>query len=143
MSVHYLPKNYHNVIPYLFVSDAEKLLDFIKHTFDGIEIERMQAPDGSIPHAEIKVGDSIIMMGEARGEFKPIPSSLYVYVPNTDETFKRAIDAGATSIMEPADQFYGDRSAGVSDPFGNFWWIGTHIEDVSQDEVMRRAKEKY
>jgi uncharacterized glyoxalase superfamily protein PhnB len=143
MPVHYLPKDCHNVIPYLLVSDAGKLLDFIKHTFDGIEIERMQTPDGSIPHAEIKIGDSIIMMGEARGDFKPLPSSLYVYVQNIDETYKRALNAGATSVMEPADQFYGDRSAGVSDPWGNFWWLGTHIEDVSQEEIARRAAEQY
>ena len=143
MPVHYLPKGYHNVIPYLHVTDAVKLIDFMKQTFDAIEIERMQTPDGAISHAEVKIGDSVIMMGEARGDFKPLPASLYVYVPNTDETYKRALQSGATSIMEPTDQFYGDRSAGVTDPFGNFWWIGTHIEDVSLEEIKRRAAEKF
>ena len=91
-------------------------------------------------HAEVKLGDSFIMMGEPMGEFKAMPASLYLYVPDTDATYARVIKAGGTSIMEPADQFYGDRNAGVKDTSGNHWWIGTHIEDVSPDELSKRAE---
>lgn len=90
-------------------------------------------------HAEVKIGDSVIMMGEPMGDFKPMPGSIYLYVKDTDATYRKAIQAGAVSIMEPADQFYGDRSAGVKDPLGNFWWIATHIEDVPPEELARRA----
>ncbi len=91
-------------------------------------------------HAQVKIGDSFVMMGEPMGEFQPMPASIYLYVEDTDATYQRALEAGATSIMEPADQFYGDRNAGVKDPFGNLWWIGTHIEDVSPEEIEKRAK---
>jgi len=93
-------------------------------------------------HAEVMVGDSPIMLGEPMGQFQPMPASIYVYVPDTDACYQRAIKAGAASLMEPADQFYGDRNAGVRDPAGNVWWIGTHIEDVAPEEIARRAAER-
>jgi uncharacterized glyoxalase superfamily protein PhnB len=80
------------------------------------------------------------MLGEATGQWKPRPSTLYLYVHDTDATYRRALEAGATSLMEPANQFYGDRNAGVQDPSGNFWWIATHVEDVSAEEMKRRAE---
>ncbi len=88
----------------------------------------------------MKIGDSIIMMGEAAGQWKPLPSMLYVYVPDTDATYQRALQAGGRTLREPRDEFYGDRTAGVEDPCGNQWWIGTHIEDVAPEEMQRRAQ---
>jgi uncharacterized glyoxalase superfamily protein PhnB len=142
MGVNPVPDRYHTVTPYLVCKGLPKLLDFLATAFDAVEVERALDGDGRVMHAETKIGDSIIMMGEAKEEFPPVMTSLYLYVPNTDATYKRALDAGATSIMEPADQFYGDRNAGVIDPSGNRWWIATHIEDVSPEELARRARER-
>jgi uncharacterized glyoxalase superfamily protein PhnB len=91
-------------------------------------------------HAEVTIGDSVIMMGEPMGEFKPMPCMIYVYVEDTDAVYKQALKAGATSVMEPADQFYGDRNAGVKDMAGNLWWIATHVEDVAPEELEKRAQ---
>ncbi len=135
-----IPDGYHTVTPYLVVPGVAKLIDFLKQAFGAEEIERMQQEDGTIMHAEVRIGDSMIMMGESAGEHKPMLGSLYVYVDDTDSAYRRSLQAGATSIMEPADQFYGDRNAGVKDPVGNQWWIATHKEDVSPDELRKRAK---
>jgi uncharacterized glyoxalase superfamily protein PhnB len=140
MAVTPIPAGFHTVTPYLVVQGAAKLIDFLKQAFDAKEIMRMPLPDGTIMHAEVKIGDSIVMMGDARGEMKPMPAAIYLYVNDADATYQRALRAGATSTMEPADQFYGDRNAGVKDPVGNQWWIGTHIEDVPPDELARRAE---
>lgn len=110
----------------------------MKDAFDATESERMDAPDGKIMHAQATIGDSIIMLTDGSGRFEPTPASLYLYVHNVDATYQRALHAGATSLMEPMNQFYGDRSCGVKDPCGNFWWIATHIEDVSPEELKRR-----
>src|SRR5438093_11946879 len=115
MAVKPIPDCYHTVTPYITVSGASKLIDFLKQTFDAKEVHVMKTPDGRISHAEIKIGDSVVMLGEASDAWKASPSSLYVYVSDTDATYKRALKAGATSIMEPADQFYGDRNGGVKD----------------------------
>jgi len=140
MAVKPIPEGYHTVTPYLVVQGAANLIDFLKHAFDAKEIERMARPDGLVTHAEVKIGDSIVMMGEASGEKKPTTSMLYLYVNDTDAVYKRALQAGATSVMEPADQFYGDRNAGVKDPAGNRWWIATHKEDVPPEEMAKRAR---
>jgi PhnB protein len=140
MAVTPIPEGYHTVTPYLVVQGVAKLIDFLKRAFDAQELMRMPRPDGTILHAEVKIGDSIVMMGEATGEHKPMPGSIYLYVADTDATYKRALQAGASSTMEPADQFYGDRNAGVVDPVGNHWWIATHIEDVPPEELARRAE---
>lgn len=137
MSVKPIPEGFHSVSPYILVKDGAKLIDFLKSAFDAEQIERLESPDGRVKHAQVKIGDSMVMLGEPQGE--AMPASLYLYVPDCDATYASAIGAGATSIMEPADQFYGDRGAGVTDPCGNIWWIGTHIEDVSPDELQRRA----
>jgi uncharacterized glyoxalase superfamily protein PhnB len=134
-----IPEGYHSVTPYLIVEGASRLIDFMKQAFGAHEIERMAMPDGTIRHAEVKVGDSMIMMGEAGGEWKAMPFSLYLYVDDADAVYRRALQAGATSLMEPADQFYGDRNAGVKDPSGNLWWIATHKEDVAPEELKKRA----
>jgi uncharacterized glyoxalase superfamily protein PhnB len=134
-----IPDGYHTVTPYLTVEDAAKLLDFIKQAFGATAPEVLRDENGNIRHAEAQIGDSRVMVGQARGEWKPRPATLYLYVEDTDEMYKRAIDAGAKSLMEPADQFYGDRNAGVEDSQGNWWWIATHVEDVAPEEMERRA----
>lgn len=139
MAVQAIPNGYHTITPYLVVQGADKLIDFVKQAFAAQEIERMVRPDGRIGHAEVKIGDSIVMMSEAGGEWKPTPGALYLYVPDADATYHRALQAGATSTMEPRDQFYGDRSAGVIDPTGTQWWIATHKEDLTPEELARRA----
>ena len=140
MAVKPIPDGYHSVTPYLVVQGVAKLIDFLKQAFDAKEIERMAGPDGSVMHGEVRTGDSVVMMGEAWGESKPIAAALYLYVNDTDVTYRRALQAGATPLREPADQFYGDRSGGVKDPAGNQWWIATRKEDVSPEELARRAE---
>jgi PhnB protein len=132
-------EGYQSVIPYLIVDGAAGLLDFVKRAFDAVEGERMSRDDGSIGHAEVRIGDSLVMISDGRDPWKPMAAALYLYVPDTDATYQSAIDAGATSLMEPADQFYGDRNAGVKDAWGNIWWIGTHVEDMPREELERRA----
>jgi PhnB protein len=133
-----IPQGFHTVTPYLVVSDAAKLMDFLRRAFGATERFRMPGPDGSVAHAEMQVGDSIIMLGQPQGEDRTMRSMLYLYVPDVDATFKKALSAGAISVREPADQFYGDRNSAVKDPGGNEWWIATHKEDVSPQEMERR-----
>jgi len=135
-----IPDGYHTITPYLTVMGVAKLIEFIKQAFDATVMECMMRADGTVQHAQAKIGDSIIMMGEAQGEWQPRPSTLYLYVSDVDATYRRAIQAGATSLREPANHFYGDRSGGVQDTSGNQWWIATHIEDVSREEMARRAQ---
>jgi uncharacterized glyoxalase superfamily protein PhnB len=101
--------------------------------------EPTKRPDGSIMHATLKIGDSMLMVSDASEHAKASPVMLYLYVPNADAAYQRALKAGATSVMEPADQFYGDRSGGVRDAAGNQWFFGTHIEDVSPTELQKRG----
>jgi PhnB protein len=140
MAVKPIPEGYHSVTPYLVVPGASKLIDFLKQAFEAEETERVASPDGTIMHAEVRICDSIIMMGDAMGEFNPMPGMIYLYVNDTDATYQRALRAGATSMREPKNQFYGNREAGVKDELGNIWWIATHIEDVSPEELKRRAE---
>ena len=139
MATQHIPAGYHSVTPYLVVENAKQLIEFLEHAFGAEVTELMARADGSIGHAEVRIGDSVIMLSDARDQWKPLQSAVYLYVPDTDVVYRRALEAGATSVMEPADQFYGDRNAGVQDSAGNFWWIGTHQEDVSREELERRA----
>jgi len=139
-SISYIPAGYHTVTPYLTVKGVAGLIDFLKTTFDATEKEVLRRADGSIHHAEMQIGDSVVMMGEASGEWQPTGASLYVYVPYTDATYQRALAAGATSLREPVDQFYGDRSGGVKDAWGISWWLATHKKDVSTAEMEKRLK---
>ena len=141
MSVNPVPAGYHTVTPFMVVPDVEAHLAFIKNAFGADVTECLKSEDGAILHAEARIGDSMVMFSPGKGDYKPSPCSLYLYVPDTDAAYAKALEAGATSVMEPADQFYGDRNAGVIDAAGNYWWIGTHIEDVSPDEMERRARE--
>lgn len=141
-SVKPIPEGYHTVTPYLVVQGVARLLGFLEDAF-GAEVRyRMDRPDGSVGHAEVQIGDSRVMLGEASGEWTPRPATLYLYVEDCDALYRRAIAAGASSLKEPADQFYGDRHGGVVDPAGNQWWVATHIEDVSAEEIARREAEK-
>jgi uncharacterized glyoxalase superfamily protein PhnB len=139
MSVNPIPQGYHTVTPYLVVSNVSKLIDFLKPAFGAEEMERQFRPDGSIAHAQVRIGDSIVMMGEPMNDGKLMPAMLHLYVLEVDNWYKRAIDAGGLSLREPEDQFYGDRTCGIEDPAGNQWYISTHIEDVSPEEIAIRA----
>ncbi|MBI3724357.1 VOC family protein [bacterium] len=133
-----IPDGFHSVTPYLVIRGVPKLIDFLKHAFGAKDMGRHERPDKSVMHAQVRIGDSMVMMGEPQGDVAPKPAMLYLYVEDTDATYRRAIEAGGTSLMEPADQFYGDRNAGVKDSFGNQWWIATHKEDVSHAEMLKR-----
>jgi PhnB protein len=134
-----IPEGYHTVTSYLVVPGVGKLIDFAKQAFGATEVHLSKRPDGTVQHAEIKIGDSIVMMGEGAGT-KNFPGMLHLYVEDVDAVYRLAIQAGAKSLREPADQPYGDRMAGVEDAFGNQWWIATHIEDVMSEEMQQRAK---
>ena len=136
-----IPNGYHSVTPYLINDNASRLIEFLKLAFDAEETNRLSGPDGRVMHAELRIGDSMVMVSDASGEWKPMPASLAVYVENVDATYKRALDVGALSLREPTDQFYGDRSAGVKDLAGNHWWIATHLEDVPPEELRLRAEQ--
>ncbi len=110
---------------------AEPLIQFLKLAFQAQELGRAASPDGVIHHVTMKIGDSCVEMGEAQGPYRPMRSMFYLYVPDCDAIYRRALAAGATSISAPKDQDYGDRSAGVKDVFGNQWYIATHIKDVT------------
>jgi len=135
-----VPEGRHTVIPYIVVPGVAKLIDFAKQAFGATEVYVSKLPDGSVMHAEIKIGDSIIMMGEGGATFKTFLAMLHLYMDDVDAVYQRAIQAGGKSLREPTDQFYGDRSGAVEDAFGNQWWIATHIEDVTPEEMERRMK---
>jgi uncharacterized glyoxalase superfamily protein PhnB len=137
-SVQPIPEGFHSITPYLVVEGIPKLIDFLKQAFDAHETFRLMRPDGVVMHTEVKIGDSIVMMGTPMEAGKVKPCSLYLHVEDVDAVYQRAIQAGGTSVREPANQFYGDRAAGVTDPCGNYWGIGTHIEDVSHEEMEKR-----
>lgn len=134
-----IPKNYHTVTPYLLVKGGAAFLKFMEKAFDAKIVDLMPGPKKTVMHASFKIGDSMVMMGEAHGKWKPLPTMIYLYVKNADASYKQALRAGAKSIMEPANQFWGDRHGGVKDAWGNQWWISTHIEDVSPAEIKKRG----
>ena len=140
MAVKPVPDGFHTVTPYLTVSDANGLLDFIKGAFDAKEFHVMRRPDGSVGHADLMIGDSHVMLGQANVEWSSMPGQLYLYVPDCDASFRQAVAAGATSVQEPKTQFYGDRHGCVKDLCGNLWWLATHVEDVSNEEMEKRMK---
>jgi uncharacterized glyoxalase superfamily protein PhnB len=143
MAVKPIPEGYHSVTPYLLVDDAQGLIEFVKSVFGAEETLRMPAPGGKVGHAEVRIGDSLVMLADAAASEtgKPFPAMVMVYVEDTDKTYRRALEAGAASLREPADQFYGDRSSAVRDRFGNDWWIHTHVEDVPPEEMAKRAEQ--
>lgn len=136
-----IPEGYHTVTPYLIVPDATAMLSFMERAFGAEVLSRHQDPDGRVMHAEARIGDSRVMLGESSGEWAPTRSMLHLYVEDVDAWFRRAVEAGARSAREPRDEFYGDRSGGVEDPWGNQWWMATHVEDVDAEELARRSAE--
>jgi len=143
-----IPDGYHSVTPYLIIKGAADAIDFYKKAFGAVELMRMPSPDGRIGHAEIKIGDSAIMLADEYPEmgYRSPQSlggaavSLMVYVERVDEVFKRAVAAGAKELQAVKDQFYGDRSGTLQDPYGHTWTIATHVEDIQPDEMRRRAE---
>lgn len=140
MAVKPIPEGYSAVIPYLIVKDADKLLRFVTGTFNARIHEEHRMSDGIVMHADVLIGDSHVMMGQASDKWRERLGSVLVYVPDADATYKAALAAGGTSVQELTTHFYGDRSGGVEDPCGVTWWISTHVEDVSPDEMERRMK---
>jgi len=141
MSVNSIPQGYHTITPYFSVRDAHGLVDFLKRAFDAV-VEIHTMPDGSVLNAQVQVGDSMILVGQAPKDQpadRLMPAMLYMYVENADLVYRKAIAAGGESIREPADQFYGDRVGAVRDLAGNQWWIATHKEEMSSEEMTRRA----
>jgi PhnB protein len=126
----YIPEGLFNVNPYLHPRRAEPLISFLKQAFGAEEIAKYASPEGAILHAQVRIGDSVLEMGEAQGPYQPMASMFYMYVPDVDTMYRQALAAGATSISPPTDQSYGDRSAGVKDAFGHTWYIATHVRDV-------------
>jgi PhnB protein len=148
MAVKKIPEGHNSVSPYLIVNGAERALEFYKRAFGAVELFRHRAPDGKIGHAEVRIGDTVVMIADefpdfdAHGpaKFGGSPVSLHVYVDDVDAVGAQATAAGATIKRPIADQFYGDRLGTLEDPFGHTWHISTHIEDVPMDELDRRAK---
>jgi PhnB protein len=133
-----VPDGYHTVTPFLNVKGLGKLIDFLKAAFGAEELMRMPGPDGAVIHAEVNIGNSRLMLGEIMQANTPSASYFYLYVGDADGAYKRAIVAGAKSISEPADQFWGDRMGTVTDPFGNTWSLATHQEDPTPEEMAKR-----
>jgi uncharacterized glyoxalase superfamily protein PhnB len=131
-----IPEGFHTLTAYLLVADAEKEIEFARAAFNAREMHVSKLPDGSIMHATLKIGTSMLMLGQVQGDMKPVHSMLYMYVENVDAAHRKAVAGGGKSLQEPADQFWGDRAGAVSSPNGINWWIGTHIADVSEDELQ-------
>jgi PhnB protein len=142
-----IPKGHHSVTPSIMVAGAARAIDFYKKALGAEELSRFPGPDGSIMHAEIRIGDSPIMLGDEMPEqgakgpkaYGGTPVSLFVYLDNVDAAWKRAIDAGGKQIMPLADQFWGDRAGCFEDPFGHKWWLAQHIKDMTPDELRQAA----
>jgi PhnB protein len=144
--ISHIPKGYHSATPYLLVRGAAEAIEFYKNAFGAVEIMRMPAPGGKIGHAEIKIGDSHIMLADENPEMGYIgpqqlggtPVSILIYVEDVDRTFTEALAGGATQQRPLENKFYGDRMGTLIDPFGHQWHVATHVEDVSEDEMRRR-----
>jgi len=143
-----IPENYHRVTPYLVVDGAAKAIDYYTRVFGATEIMRMPAPGNRIGHAELRFGDTIVMLADTNPEMgykspKTLggsPISLLLYVENVDSTVDHAVKNGGRLVRKVEDQFYGDRTGGVEDPFGHHWYVATHVEDVSPEEMKRRME---
>jgi len=140
MATPYRPSGFSDITPYLIVEDADRVIDFIKQAFAAEEVLCMRSEEnGRVTHAAYKIGDSMLEMASSRAEWKPLAAGLHVYVRDVDACYQRAIAAGGTSLYEPADMYYGERSGGVADPCGNQWYIATSKEDLSLEEIEKRA----
>ena len=150
MAVKHIPEGYHAVTPYLFVQGAANALDFYKRAFGAVELLRFEGPNETIGHAEIRIGDSPVMLADEVPEmgarsprtYGGSPVGLMIYVEDVDKTVPQAIAAGGKELRPLADQFYGDRSGTLTDPYGHIWTVATHREDVSHEELRRRSEEQ-
>jgi PhnB protein len=142
MAVSPIPKGLHSITPYFSVSGAAKFIDFLKNAFGAGEASRTLHADGTIMHAEVKIGDSIVELSEARPSVPPTKMAVHLYVENMDVVYHAAVRAGAHPVREPSFQAYGDHESTVTDPFGNTWYISTHVEDVSEEEFARKMSQK-
>jgi PhnB protein len=148
MAVKPIPEGYHTLSPYLAVEDADQAIDYYTKAFGARERVRMEAPGGAVGHAELEIGDSVVMLSDPFPQSSTKPPkelggssvSVFMYVEDVDAVVKQAVDAGATVLMEVEDQFWGDRFGTVQDPFGHSWSIATHVEDVPPEEMAERAK---
>ncbi len=148
--VHYIPKGYNSISPYLVVKGAAQAIEFYKKVFGATEVVRMEQPGGKVGHAELQIGDSRVMLAEenpkmGQGHMSASgigssPVSLYLYIPDVDRVIERAVDNGANVLKPVQDQFYGDRSGFIQDPFGHLWGLATHIEDVAPKDMKERAQ---
>ena len=134
------PEGYTDVAPWVVTDDTGAFLDFVTAAFDGAELARVPVEDGSIGHGEIRVGDTVVLAFDRRPEWPAMPSLLRVFVPDADVAMDRAVAAGAQIVTEPSDSAFGQRGGRVRDPFGNIWWVVSHVEDVPEDEMWRRLQ---
>jgi len=141
-SGHYAPPGFRSVTPGFSVTGAASFLEFLQKAFEGEVVEKHEAPNGTVGHATVRIGDSVVECSEVHGQWGLRTATLHVYVPGVDVVYARTLAAGATSLQEPKDQFYGERNCGVMDAFGNHWYIATHREALSEAEVRRRAAEQ-
>jgi PhnB protein len=141
-SVQPIPEGYHTITPWFMVKDSAQLIEFMVKAFDATEMGRVYNPDGKIGHAEVRIGDSVVMMFDANEGWPDIPTLIRLYVEDGDAVFQKALDAGAAVVTEMTELGFGDRGGRVRDPFGNIWWIQTHVEDVAPEEMVKRAGEK-
>jgi len=140
--VHFAPKGFHALTPYLSVKGAAALLGFLEKAFEANVVDKDEGANGAVGHATVQIGDSMLECSEAHGQWGPRSSAIHVYVPDVDAAFRAAIAAGATSLADPKDQFYGERNGAAMDPWGNHWYIATHQETLTEAEIRRRAAEQ-
>ncbi|MBJ2293810.1 VOC family protein [Pseudomonas sp. MF5691] len=150
MSVKPIPDGYHSITPYLGIDKAAEAIEFYQKAFDATVFMRLDMPDGKVGHAELRIGDSPIMLASPCDEMAfgspgahPTSVGLHLYVKDVDAQYKQAIAAGGKAISEPKDQFYGDRSGTLRDPFGHVWFLATHIEELTEEQIHKRAKELF
>lgn len=136
-----IPEGYHTITPFILVNGANELIEFIKEAFNGVVTYMMKLDEGVVRHSTVKIGDSLVMVADGSRRNESVSAMLHLFVEDVDAVYKQALEAGGTSIRKPKDEFYGDRTAGIEDNWGNQWWIATHIEDVSDDEIKKREKE--
>jgi len=134
-----IPEGYHTVTTWIITKDTSQLIDFVKKAFNAHSDVRIYNEDGTIGHAEVRIGDSVVMMFDKREEWPETPSFIRLYVEDGDAVYEQAIKAGATSVTKMTNLFFGDRVGRVRDPLGNLWWIQTHIEDLDPEEMTKRA----
>ncbi len=137
-----IPEDYGSITPYIIVRGVAKFIDFLKEAFGAVERGRAYNDDGTIGHAEVWIGDSVVMMFDAKEDWPETPGFLTLYVEDCDKAHRSALEAGATTVTELSTNAWGDRGSRIRDPFGNIWWIQTHVEDVPEDEMARRMGEE-